>query len=146
MICDTYKTKECLKKMSFLEIYAYLSFFPTITSGPIIRFQKFREGMNACIKISNYNSAIERIVIGLCKKVLIADKIAVLSDYYFEGVAKGNSYSCIGLWIGSVAYTIQLYYDFSGYSDMRVSWCIHLSFNHKKNSNVLASSFQVSSS
>ncbi len=135
LICDTYKTKECLKKMSFLEIYAYLSFFPTITSGPIIRFQKFREGMNACIKISNYNSAIERIVIGLCKKVLIADKIAVLSDYYFEGVAKGNSYSCIGLWIGSVAYTIQLYYDFSGYSDIAIGIGQLLGFDIGENFN-----------
>lgn len=59
-------------------------------------------------------------MIGLCKKVLIADKIAVLADYYFDGIAKGNTYSVWGLWIGSAAYTLQLYFDFSGYSDMAI--------------------------
>jgi D-alanyl-lipoteichoic acid acyltransferase DltB (MBOAT superfamily) len=98
----------------------YLLFFPTVTSGPIFRFRNFKDGLNGKINVSNYGNAIDRIIIGLSKKVLVADKIAVLADYYFDGVAAGVSYSSLGLWIGSIAYTLQLYFDFSGYSDMAI--------------------------
>ena len=52
----------------------------------------------------------------------MADKIAILADYYFDGIAVGNTYSSAGLWVGSLAYTLQLYFDFSGYSDMAIGF------------------------
>lgn len=119
LLYDVYAEK-IDEKVSFIGVYAYLSFFPTVTSGPIIRYQEFSRGFTGSIECINYNDQIERIVIGLCKKVLIADKIAVLADYYFNGVKAGNCYSSAGLWIGSIAYTMQLYFDFSGYSDMAI--------------------------
>lgn len=123
------------EKVSLISIYAYLSFFPTITSGPIIRYQQFSRGFIGGIEYKNYTAQIERVVIGLCKKVLLADKIAVLADYYFDGVKAGNSYSCAGLWIGSIAYTLQLYYDFSGYSDMAIGIGTMLGFDIGENFN-----------
>lgn len=105
---------------SLLNTYLYLTFFPTVTSGPILRYDKFEGGLNNPWAECDYTDAIERIVVGLCKKVLVADKIAALADYYFDGTALGNRYSCLGLWIGSIAYTLQLYFDFSGYSDMAI--------------------------
>ena len=71
----------------------------------------------------------------LCKKVLIADKIAALTDYYYNGVAVGNTYSVIGLWIGSIAYTLQLYFDFSGYSDMAIGMGQLMGFDILENFN-----------
>ncbi len=118
-LIDVYNEK--ITDSNLLDVLLYLSFFPTVTSGPIIRYNEFVSGINQPIlQTGVFLDGIERIVIGLCKKVLIADKIAALANYYFDGVAVGENYSVIGLWIGSIAYTIQLYFDFSGYSDMAI--------------------------
>ena len=69
------------------------------------------------------------------QKVLVADKIAVLADSYFDGTALGNSYSSMGLWMGSIAFSLQLYFDFSGYSDMAIGIGGLLGFNIRENFN-----------
>ncbi len=120
---------------SLFNTYLYLSFFPTVTSGPIIRYDDFNNGLYNHHFSCDYMASIERIEIGLCKKVLIADKIAILADYYFDGVALGNNFSCVGLWIGSIAYSLQLYFDFSGYSDMAIGIGGLLGFNISENFN-----------
>ena len=134
LIADIYK-KETDKKLNAINVFLYLTFFPTVTSGPIIRYNEFEEGLLADSGSVNYTDSIERIIIGLCKKVLIADKIAALADYYFDGVAAGNSFSVLGLWIGSMAYTLQLYFDFSGYSDMAIGIGQLLGFDIRENFN-----------
>lgn len=122
-------------KVSFLEVYSYLTFFPTVTSGPIMRFGDFKKGLTNEICTTSYDGAIEKILLGLGKKVLIADKLAVLANYYFDGMTAGNTFSCAGLWVGSVAYTLQLYFDFSGYSDMAMGIGQLLGFKIGKNFN-----------
>lgn len=117
----------------FIDTYLYLSFFPTVTSGPIIRFDEFEEGLTSPSFSFDRAASIERIATGLCKKTLIADKIAILADYYFDGTASGCSYSAAGLWLGSVAYTLQLYFDFSGYSDMAIGIGQLMGFNIREN-------------
>lgn len=119
LLSDVY-TGKIEYEVSLCETYLYLTFFVTVVSGPIIRFHDFKRGLQNSVNIYLYNSYIERIAIGLCKKVLIADKVAILADYYFDGVATGGIYSSGGLWIGSIAYTLQLYFDFSGYTDMAI--------------------------
>lgn len=123
------------KKPTLLDTFLYLTFFPTVTSGPILRYNEFEEGLLNNLNFCNYTVAIERIAFGLCKKTLIADKISILADYYFDGVALGNSYSCLGLWVGSIAYSLQLYFDFSGYSDMAIGIGKLLGFNVRENFN-----------
>ena len=120
---------------SLLCTYLYLTFFPTVTSGPILRYKDFGDGLQNPDFMMRHADSIQLIAKGLCKKVLIADKIAILADYYFNGVAAGNSYSSTGLWIGSIAYTLQLYFDFSGYSDMAIGIGRLLGFNIRKNFN-----------
>lgn len=134
LLSDIYKGK-VLEKINIIKTFLYITFFPTVTSGPIIRYANFSDGLKKSIDTSHYSEAIERIAIGLCKKVLIADKIAPLSEYYFNGLAKGNSFSTVGLWMGSVAYTLQLYFDFSGYSDMAIGIGNLLGFNIPENFN-----------
>ncbi|MCF0111156.1 MAG: MBOAT family protein [Erysipelotrichaceae bacterium] len=133
-LADVYNEK-IKDKPSILNVYLYLSFFTTVTSGPIIRFKEFNQGLRNNLQTINYANAIERIMIGLCKKVLIADKISVLANYYFDGVALGNQYSSIGLWLGSIAYTLQLYFDFSGYSDIAIGIGQLLGFSIRENFN-----------
>ena len=121
------------KKPGLINTFLYLTFFPTVTSGPILRYKDFQGGLYNTAISPDYNTAIERIAIGMCKKLLVADKIAVLADYYFDGTAMGNRYSILGLWLGSIAYTLQLYFDFSGYSDMAIGIGQLLGFNIKEN-------------
>ncbi len=134
LIVDVYKGK-IENKLRLDDIYLYLSFFPTVTSGPIVRFNEFKKGIENNNYLVDYNRAFERISVGLCKKVLIADKIYVLVDYYFNGIAIGNRYSCLGLWTGSFAYSLQLYFDFSGYSDIAIGIGALLGFEIKENFN-----------
>ena len=105
---------------SLKDTFLYLSFFPTVVSGPILRFTDFYADLKSPTKHMEIGSAGEKIIFGLCKKVLIADKLAPLVQYYFDGVAAGNAFSTAGLWLGSIAFSLQLYFDFSGYSDMAI--------------------------
>lgn len=134
LLADVYK-KRVTRHPAWVDVYLYLTFFPTITSGPIIRFNEFETGLRLNRGAVPYTRAIERIIIGLGKKVLVADKIAVLADYYFDGLATGGTYSTLGLWLGSVAYTLQLYFDFSGYSDMAIGIGQLLGFEIRENFN-----------
>lgn len=131
LIADTYNGK--VNEIGYVDVLLYLSFFVTITSGPLVRFNDFKEGIrNGEIR---FNEGVERFVLGLGKKVLIADKIAILADYYFNGVASGLNFSSMGLIIGSIAYTLQLYFDFSGYSDMAIGIGSLLGFKIPENFN-----------
>ena len=116
LVADAYNLK--YQELNYWDVLLYLTFFVTITSGPIIRFPSFRKSLDSCSV--DLNAGIERFAIGLCKKLLLADKLAILADYYFDGVAIGLELSSLGLIIGSIAYSLQLYYDFSGYSDMAI--------------------------
>lgn len=115
------------------DTFLYLSFFPTVTSGPIIRYADFQKSLYHWNQQINYNDCLRLLIIGLSKKLLIADKIAPLANYYFDGIAMGNKYSGLGLWVGSIAYTLQIYFDFSGYSDIAISIAGMLGFEVKKN-------------
>ena len=134
LLSDVY-SKKITEKVAFLEVFSYLTFFPTVTSGPIMRFGNFKKGYIRESGDISYVAAIERIVLGLGKKVLIADKLAILANYYFDGITAGKNFSSVGLWIGSIAYTLQLYFDFSGYSDMAVGIGQLLGFEIGKNFN-----------
>ena len=102
--CDVYKGK-VEARVTFVDMYLYLTFFPTVTSGPIMRIEQFKRGYEGILDMESYTRGIEKIVCGLCKKTLVADKISSFADYYFDGIAAGNQYTCIGLWIGSITYT-----------------------------------------
>lgn len=118
-LCDVYWGKTG-GAPSLTEILTYLSFFPTVTSGPIVRIKNFKEGMKNTLCLEDFQQGSILLVKGLCKKILLADKLTPLVSYYFDGVAAGNMFSLPGLWIGSFAYTLQLYFDFSGYSDIAI--------------------------
>ena len=119
LLCDIHNNK-IKHKTTLLDVFLYLSFFVTVTSGPIIRFNDFKNDLSKNLDKLEIVSASERIILGLFKKLLIANRIAILADYYFNGIASGGSYSALGLWLGSFAYSLQLYFDFSGYSDIAI--------------------------
>ena len=117
-IVDVYKGK--IKPHNFKEFLAFIMFFPTMVAGPIKRFQDFVPKMeNATFSFKDLSSGITRIIIGLAKKIIIADSMDLWIQpiQSITGIAGADSYT---LWIALFAYGIKIYSDFSGYSDIAI--------------------------
>ena len=102
-----------------LRFGVYVSFFPKIVAGPIVRYQDVA-GQLARPRVSRSGLAVgvQRFVIGLAKKVLIADTLALVADDIFA--TPGRNLTAAAAWLGTLCYGLQIYYDFSGYSDMAI--------------------------
>ena len=102
----------------FLDVLLYISFFPQITSGPITRFPQFRESLGrAHADAEQMALGLRRFIVGLGKKLLVAGPVAAIADGAFGLGGEAGAGLC---WLGAVSYTVQLYFDFSGYSDMAI--------------------------
>lgn len=117
-IIDVYKQKVPVQKR-LVDLALYISLFPQLIAGPIVRYndiaQQLRERVN---NRENFVLGIERFVLGLAKKVIIANQFALLADTAFS-IAPDNLSTFVA-WAGIIAYSIQIYFDFSGYSDMAI--------------------------
>lgn len=102
--------------------YAFFScFFPKLIAGPIVRYSELEaQGFLSGLRITaeNFSPGLTLLVIGLAKKVLLADQAATYVNPVFDAAAIGNRVATFDAWLGSLAYTVQIYFDFSGYSDM----------------------------
>lgn len=97
----------------------YISFFPQLISGPIVRYEFIGPGIeNRTHSRSDFSYGIERFIIGLAKKLLLANTFAPIADKVFGLPA--TEMTTLLAWTGSIAYSLQIYFDFSGYSDMAV--------------------------
>ena len=97
----------------------YVSLFPQLIAGPIVRYRTIADDIeNRAFDFDNVVAGIRRFVIGLAKKVLIADMMALVADTVFASPVK--DIPCAYAWLGAIAYTLQIYFDFSGYSDMAI--------------------------
>lgn len=116
---DVYRRPEIGRGVNLLTFLAFITFFPQLVAGPIERWSNMRGQMQAN-RTFDYTTAREgmRLLLwGLVKKMLIADNCASVADYIFAGHA---TLSTPDLWIGALAFTFQIYGDFSGYSDMAI--------------------------
>lgn len=116
---DHYRNKE-LAPRSFMDVLAYVSFFPTILSGPIMRendfFPQLQQRREA--GISDFTEGMAYIVSGLFKKVVLA---SYLSEHIVNGVFNSpQDYSSLAVLVGVYSYTIQIFCDFSGYTDLAI--------------------------
>ena len=109
-----------LKPNTLREHALVVSFFPTVTMGPIVRVKnvltQFRETANKGISLEQLAPSIALFSIGLFKKVVIADSFAIIADI---GYASASTLSTVMAWLTSLSFTMQVYFDFSGYSDMQ---------------------------
>jgi len=119
----------------FLEFLLYVTFFPQLVAGPIVRAKKIIPQLktNKYFKNINFQLAANYFMLGLVKKVLIADNIAPMSDQFF---ANPEHYGTLALWIGVASYSIQIYCDFSGYSDMAIGVAALFGFTLMENFNM----------
>ncbi len=130
-VTDVYR-KEVPAQKNLLKMSLYILMFPKLTAGPIMRYKDIAPGLERrTVTRDDFSSGIERLIAGLGKKVLIADTLAVMVDAIWANGASGNTW--IIAWAGSIAYTLQIYYDFSGYSDMAVGLGRMFGFHFKEN-------------
>lgn len=115
-----------------LNVALYISFFPKMLMGPIEAYKSFEPFINKKdITLENTSEGIKKFIYGLAKKVLIANAAATIADRIFA-----SDYSLLTTWIawlGVLSYTIQIYFDFSGYSDMAIGISRMLGFNLNEN-------------
>ena len=113
-----------LPKTSFTDYVLYVTFFPQLIIGPIVRHDELLPQIAkrsfGRFKLQNLIVGCLIFTIGLGKKILLADNLSLLVDPAFSDAASSRSIGMIDAWVASLAYTLQLYFDFSGYSDMAV--------------------------
>lgn len=115
---------------NFLTFATYSTMFPYTSAGPIVRYTDIQEQLNKrSINITRFGMGAELFIKGLAKKVILADNLSAL----YAGICGTSRMSVLTAWIGIFAYTMQLYFDFSGYSDMAIGLGKMLGFDFKKN-------------
>lgn len=104
---------------NILKLALYISLFPQLIAGPIVRYTAIRDEIDSrSVDAASMENGIFRFVIGLSKKVLIANTIGEYAAACFS--AGEARLSIVTAWLGAIAFTLQIYYDFSGYSDMAI--------------------------
>ncbi len=130
-IVDLYKGKVKVQK-NIISLALYISLFPQLIAGPIVRYETVcNELDNRKETLKDCSYGLKRFIIGLSKKVLISNQMAVIADYVFDKGILGTSI----VWIAALAYTFQIYFDFSGYSDMAIGLGKMFGFNFLENFN-----------
>ena len=132
-IVDVYNSKYEAEK-DFVIIGLYLALFTEIVSGPISRFQDLKKQFDSNTKINSkqFCEGMQIFVFGLFKKIVIADNLSVFVNEIYR---TPKVYSSITIWLCVVGYAIEIYMDFSGYSDMSIGCSNMLGFDIKQNFN-----------
>ena len=129
-ILDVYWEK-CPAQKNIVNVWLYITFFPKIVQGPIMRYTDFENQLyNRKIGAKQINEGLERFIIGLFKKTFIANQLGALVSYSFGNT---ENIGTISAWISLLAYLLQLYYDFSGYTDIAVGTGLMLGFSLPEN-------------
>jgi alginate O-acetyltransferase complex protein AlgI len=120
----------------------YIALFPPLIAGPIVRYADVAEMIDGRKEsVPQFAEGISRFVCGLAKKVLIANSVALICDPIFY--APVDTHSAATLWIGALAYTLQIYFDFSGYSDMAIGLGLMFGFRFRENFDHPYASFSI---
>lgn len=130
-VFDVYRGEVKAQK-NFLRILLYISFFPQLIAGPIVKYHDIEQELTSRKQsASEVAMGVRRFIIGLGKKVLIANYMGVIADTLFT--AQAADINILGAWLGAVSYMIQIYFDFSGYSDMALGLGQMFGFHFKEN-------------
>lgn len=117
---------------TFTDFMAYVSLFPQLIAGPIVRYRSVADQLRSRTHSFNkFSEGSMRFMVGFCKKIFIADAVAPIADIVF---ASGDP-TAADAWLGALAFTIQLYFDFSAYSDMAIGLGLMLGFRFPENFN-----------
>ena len=127
---------------NFINFCTYVSLFPQLVAGPIVRYKEIEYQLkNKSLSIEMFSIGVERFVKGLFKKIFIANNLVLVADVAFENP---HGYGTLISWMGIITYTLYIYFDFSGYSDMAIGLGKMFGFDFPENFNYpyLASSIR----
>ncbi|MDE6880578.1 MAG: MBOAT family protein [Oscillospiraceae bacterium] len=115
-VIDVYRGKSPAQR-SVLDVGLYVAFFPQLIAGPIVRYETVAAEIHGRQESwEDFRSGVPRLIVGLGKKSILANSMALVADAAFQS----GSLSAPMAWLGAVAYGLQIYFDFSGYSDMAI--------------------------
>ncbi|KAA2262352.1 MBOAT family protein [Solihabitans fulvus] len=131
-VVDIYRGERTAQRnpVSFI---AYIAMFPQLVAGPIVRYREISDQLpqQRTHRLDDIAAGFPRFALGLCKKVIVADSIAPLVDACFA--THGADLTFGTAWLGAIGYTLQIYFDFSGYSDMAIGLGRMLGFRLPEN-------------
>jgi len=130
-VVDVYRDKKCVQK-KFLSVMLYISFFPQLIAGPIVKYHDIKEQLNHReFNIDRISQGLQRFIFGLGKKVLIAGPMGLMADRVYS--LSVSDFGSASAWIAAISYMMQIYFDFSGYSDMAIGLGCIFGFDFKEN-------------
>ena len=134
-VIDVYRDKNQVQR-NFFKLLLYISFFPQLIAGPIVRYhdidkQLTARGKNGAADPEMIMAGIKRFIKGLAKKVIIANAMGQIADTIYALDISG--YNALTVWLGALSYVFQIYYDFSGYSDMAIGLAKMFGFEFLEN-------------
>ncbi|MCC8047357.1 MAG: MBOAT family protein [Clostridiales bacterium] len=130
-VIDVYR-EDVKAERSLFRLMLYISFFPQLIAGPIVKYHDIAEELkHRSLTLDGTVFGIRRFVTGLAKKVLIANYMGAVADTLFD--AGIGSINILGAWVGAIAYMLQIYFDFGGYSDMAIGLGAVFGFHFKEN-------------
>ena len=130
-LIDVYRRDIAVERKA-LPLTSYLMFFPHLVAGPIVRYRDVVEDfLDPKISADHFAAGITRFAHGLAKKVIIADSVAPIVDAVFS-MPPGEA-NLVTAWLGAGAYGLQIYFDFSGYSDMAIGLALMLGVRFREN-------------
>jgi alginate O-acetyltransferase complex protein AlgI len=130
-LVDIYR-REAPPARNLIDFAAFIALFPHLVAGPVLRYHLLAEQFRSRThSLDRFSRGCVVFMIGFCKKVLIADTVAPLADAAFSAPLP----TLADAWLGAVAYTIQLFFDFSGYTDMAIGLALMIGFVFPENFN-----------
>ena len=134
-VIDVYRGKVPAQKNP-LYTGLYISLFPQLVAGPIVRYETIMEQIHERKEtLHGFADGVRRFITGVGKKVLLADTMSLFADRIMSGYAGGDRISVSMAWLGGICYTLRIYYDFSGYSDMAIGLGKMFGFEFEENFN-----------
>lgn len=131
-VIDVYRDDAPVSK-NFINFGTYVALFPQLIAGPIVRYRDVAEQLvNRRETLEMFTKGVKLFMVGLAKKVIIANTMGTLTTNIF---ATTDENGVVGTWVGMIAYTFQIYFDFSGYSDMACGLGNMMGFEFLKNFN-----------
>lgn len=131
-VIDVYRDDAPVSK-NFINFGTYVALFPQLIAGPIVRYRDIAEQLvNRRETLEMFTRGVKLFMVGLAKKVIIANTMGTLTTNIF---ATTDENGVVGTWVGMIAYTFQIYFDFSGYSDMACGLGNMMGFEFLKNFN-----------
>lgn len=131
-VVDVYRGKVEAQKNPLL-FALYISFFPKMIAGPIVRYTAIKDQLQTrTVTFDSFTAGVKRFIQGFAKKIILADSFSTIANQAF-GIAGTSSLSVAFAWLGSIAYSLHIFFDFAGYSEMAIGLAKMFGFQFLEN-------------